>query len=181
MSLRLPVVKLAAQTYDRLPMPSAPRSRALLQPPQSSAAVVVVCERTPRWSIVARQWLPGIRLVDVRTLEDVLPMLQQASHSVLLLDVESRQAPQTISLLVRIQTELPDVMGIACVANASSAWELLLREAGAALVLRSPRRLPQIAPWLLRHLASAPQQKLSPQERLWGQLPWPEAASATRP
>ncbi len=158
-------------------MSSPSRIRESL-PPLATTATIVVYERAPHWSVAARQMLQPAKVAEVRTLEDAWGALQSAPYSGLLLEVEPQRAPQMVSLLVRVQTELPAVMSIACVAEASPAWELLLREAGAALVLRAPRRLQQVSAWLLRHLAAAPQEKSSTRQRLWNQLPWPEAATA---
>jgi hypothetical protein len=138
---------------------------------------VVVCERSPRWSVAMRAVLErGAKVVETRGLDDAWQQLQSAPHGALLIEIEPQRSPQQVALLVRIQTELPNVMIIACVASASPDWELLLREAGAAVVLRTPRRLPGIAPWLRRHLARAPQQKVKLRERIWDGLPWPETA-----
>lgn len=176
-----PVVIGSGQTYDSLFMSLRPSDRLTATSPLGPSAAIVVLERVPRWSLVARQLFAGAKLTGLRSLEDVLPTVQMAPHAVLLLEVPRERAPQIVSLLVRLQTEFPHVMPIACVASVSPSWELLLREAGAALVLRSPQRLRQIAPWLRRHLLQAPQPKLSLREHLWSQLPWPDAAATASP
>lgn len=137
---------------------------------------VVVCEQSQRYTIAARLALGGMaRIAETRTLDDAWQRLQTAPHGVLLLEVDPQRAPQVISLLTRLQTELPRVLVVACLAKATPAWELLLREAGAAIVLRVPWRLPAFAPWLRRHLALAPQPKSSLHEQIWSRLPWSAA------
>lgn len=152
---------------------SAIRTLATTPPNQAD---VIVCEQTQRYAIAARLTLGNMaRIVETRTLDDAWQRLQSARHGVLLLEVDPQHAPQVISLLTRLQTELPRVLVVACLAKATPAWELLLREAGAAIVLRVPWRLPVFGPWLRRHLALAPQPKSTLHEQIWSRLPWSAA------
>jgi CheY-like chemotaxis protein len=158
-------------------MPVSARNPVNFPTPPAESGSVVVCERGTRWAVAVRALLEsGAKVVETRGLDDAWQQLQTTPHGALLIEIEPQRSPQQVALLVRIQTELPHVMIIACVASASPDWELLLREAGAAVVLRTPRRLPGVAPWLRRHLARVPQRKLNLRERIWDHLPWPEAA-----
>ncbi len=137
---------------------------------------VVVCERSQRYAIAARGALGSMtRLVETRTFDDAWQHLLAAPQAVFLLEVDPQRAPQVIALLARVQTELPQVLVVACLAKATPAWELLLREAGASMVLRVPWRLPMFAAWLRRHLALAPQPASTAYEQIWSRLPWSAA------
>ena len=111
-------------------MPLSDRFRISPSPPLASSAAIVVYERTQRRSVAARQTLgPDVKVVEIRVLDDIWPALAAAPHGVLLIEVESKRAPQIVALLVRGQTEMPQVLPIACVTQASPDWELLLRDA----------------------------------------------------
>ena len=149
------------------------RSTASTSPSQAD---VVVCEQSQRYAVAARLTLGSLaRIVETRTFDDAWQRLLAAPHGVLLLEVDPQRAPQVIALLARLQTELPRVLVVACLVKATPAWELLLREAGAAIVLRVPWRLPVFGPWLRQHLALAPQPKSTLHEQIWSRLPWSAA------
>jgi hypothetical protein len=141
-------------------------------------ALVVLCERAPRYAIAIRRLLPDVKVLETRHLDDATAALQVSPDALLVLDVEARKAPQTIAFLAQLQGELPRVRTIAGIPCASVPWELLLREAGAAYVLTTPRKLNSLAPWMRAHLARAPQPQISLRERVWQRLPWPEASRA---
>lgn len=173
------VVNLALQSYDTVPMIMQTSDQFAL--PSTGAATITVYERSPRWALAVRQSSLGTKIVELRVLDDIIPAMQGNRFGILLLEVAPKRAPQIVSLLVRLQTEFPHVMTIACVAAASPRWEALLREAGAALVVASPRQLLRVVPWMTRHLQRAPIPKLNLREQLWSQLPWPEAAATASP
>ncbi len=149
------------------------RSTASTSP---SLADVVVCEQSQRYAVAARLTLGSTaRIAETRNFDDAWQRLLAAPHGILLLEVDPQRAPQVISLLARLQTELPRVLVVACLVKATPAWELLLREAGAAIVVRVPWRLPVFGPWLRRHLALAPPPKSTLHEQIWSRLPWSAA------
>jgi hypothetical protein len=142
-------------------------------PPLAPTVALVVCERTQRWAAAARQAKLGAKVVETRTTDDAWRELANDRHGVLLIECDASRAPQVVALLARVQAELPEVLVVAGASEPSAEWEMLLREAGAAAVLASPRRVAEIAPWLARHLAAAPVPEISVRERVWQSLPWP--------
>lgn len=152
-------------------MPAYPTAEKALAP------AIIVCEAAPRWSLAVRRWLPEQKLKETRSLHDATSACETAPFSALVLEVTPRSAPQVVSTLVRLRLDLPHVQVVACAEWSSTNWALLLQEAGAAVVLRSPRQLLAVAPWLERHLARAPKATQSWHERLWSRLPWPEVGA----
>jgi hypothetical protein len=140
-------------------------------------ATMVVCERAPRYAIALRRLFPGVKLIETRHLEEAAAALLAAPEALLVIDVEARKTPQAVALLSELQAEQRQVRTIAGVAQVTPQWELLLREAGASLVISSPRSLERFQPWMRRHLARTTEPKLTLRERVWRRLPWPTAGS----
>jgi hypothetical protein len=140
-------------------------------------ALVVVCERAPRYAIAVRRLLPEAKVVEARHLDDATAALQAAPHALGVLEVEARRAPQAIALLAQLQVEWPPVRIIAGIARSNHRWELLLREAGAAFVVTTPRRLEPLAGWMRAHLLNSPEPPTTLRERIWRKLPWATAAT----
>lgn len=151
-----------------------PTTTAEMLSPLPATAALVTCEREGAWAGACRRLLPSLPLIETRTLDDAWSGLQRHPHGVLLVELTPERAPQIVSLLVRVQLELPGVLTVACGARVQGAWERLLREAGVALVVSAPWRLHQAASLLRRHLAQAPHPPHSLREQIWQSLPWHE-------
>lgn len=148
--------------------------------PIASTAGLVVWESDAHWGPLWRRELTAaVPLVAVRHVDDAWAGLQRWPHGALAVELSQTQAPQTIALLARIQAELPSVLCVVHLPADFSGWELLVREAGATLIVRSPWQLTVVAPQLSRHFGRAPQPAVSFREEIWRRLPWRESASAT--
>jgi hypothetical protein len=138
-----------------------------------STAGVVVCEKAGLWAAAWRRELsPLISLVETRFPDDAWRQLEVWPQGVLALEIRPQSAPQMVAMLTRAQTELPQVLCVAHLPETMADWELLVREAGAAAVVFTPRRLASAADLAERHLARAPRPQLSLREQVWRQLPW---------
>jgi hypothetical protein len=143
---------------------------------------VIVCERDTRWASGVRLFVePKTRIVETRTTNDAWQRLWDAQYGLLVLEVDAQRASAALALMVRVQAELPNIMIIAGTPQASVEWELLLREAGASLVLSTPPKLLGLKRWIHRHLDAAPQVNKPFHERIWDHLPWPEVARSSTP
>lgn len=141
------------------------------------ATGLVVCERSTKWVAAWRRALgPEVAVAETRTPEDARAAMLDRLHGAVALEIEAQQLPQRVSLLTSWQLEFPHICIVAQVASDLHAWKLLLHEAGAALVLTSPRDVPAAAQTLRKHFARAPRPKLSLRSELWQKLPWSENA-----
>ena len=65
---------------------------AAFQTTLPDTALVVVCERAPRYAIAVRRLLPDAKVVEARHLDDAAAALQAAPHALCVLEVEARRA-----------------------------------------------------------------------------------------
>ena len=141
------------------------------------ATGLVVCERSAKWVAAWRRALgPDIEVAESRTPDDARTAMLDRLHGAVALEIEAEQLPQRVSLLTRWQLEFPHICIVAQVTSDLRVCKLLLHEAGAALVLTSPREVPAAAQLLRKHFARAPRPKLSLRSELWQKLPWSENA-----
>ena len=140
---------------------------------ESSAAKLIVCERTGRWAIALRRELAeaGVRVWETRTLADCRDELVEnpASFAVVELGANLRGL---LRLLASQPRRFP-VARLAVVADRSQAdYEWLVREAGAVHFLCSPRQVALLARLACRHLAQVPPPQQTLAKRIWTGLPW---------
>lgn len=155
------------------------RIRPSKQPaePLPATAGLVVCESTGGWGAAWRRELTaGVPIVETRHLDAAVAELERFPHGVFAFELREQVAPQLIALLARLQTHRPDVLCVAHVVTGLRHWEMLLREAGAKMVLRRPLEVVSAAAAVEMHLARAPQPPLTMRERVWRRLPWSAAA-----
>ena len=139
----------------------------------SSAAKLIVCERTGRWAVALRRELaePGVRVWETRTLADCRDELIANPASFAVIELGANVAG-LLRLMAVQQRQFPAAR-LAVVANRSQAgYEWLMREAGAVHFLCSPREVAVLARLACRHLAEVPAPQQSLAERIWASLPW---------
>ena len=139
----------------------------------SSAAKLIVCERSGRWAVALRRELAeaGVRVWETRTLADCRDELAANPASFAVIELGPN-----IGGLLRLLSGQPrqfPAARLAVVANRSQAgYEWLMREAGAVHFLTSPRQVAVLARLACRHLAEVPSPQQSLAERIWASLPW---------
>jgi ActR/RegA family two-component response regulator len=139
----------------------------------SSAAKLIVCERTGRWAVALRRELAevGVRVWETRTLADCRDELAANPASFAVIELRAN-VEGLLRLLARQQRQFPAAR-LAVVAGRSQAdYEWLMREAGAVHFLCSPRQVAVLARLACRHLAEVPPPQQSLAERIWAGLPW---------
>ncbi len=140
-------------------------------------AGLVVWESDARWSSFWRRELGStVPVRQVQQADATWEALPSLRHGVLAVVLSTNHAPQMISLLARVQQELPTVLCVVHLAAELAAWEMLVREAGAKFVIHTPWQLAAESSQIVRHLARAPQPSVPLREELAGRLPWPHAA-----
>ena len=136
-------------------------------------ARLIVCECGGRWALALRQELAGVgvRVWETRTPADCWNELAESPASFVVIEL-GRHVDRLLDYLTRQLREFPSAR-LAVVAQRSLAdYEWLVREAGAACFLVSPRQVGGLAQLACRHLAEAPLPQQSLTERIWSGLPW---------
>lgn len=147
--------------------------RRLLLPDGAQPARLIVCERSGSWALALRRELTaGFRIRPTRSLAETWETLEQAPASFLVLELTAGLAEALLARLLRLDREYPLARAAVVADRGLSAYEWLLRQAGAVHFACSPRRLAPLAAVARRHLAAAPQPDRDAVERIWSGLPW---------
>jgi hypothetical protein len=139
----------------------------------TSAAKLILCERTGRWAVALRRELAdaGVRVWETRTLADCRDELVENPASFAVVELGSN--PTGLLRLLAGQPRRFPAARLAVVTDRSQAdYQWLLREAGAVHFLCSPRQVGLLARLACRHLAQAPPPQQTLAERIWSALPW---------
>ncbi|MBN2477335.1 MAG: hypothetical protein JXB62_22205 [Pirellulales bacterium] len=147
-------------------------------PPETSAARLIVCERTGRWAAALRRQLDPseVRLEETRTLGQCREALARAVASFLVAELTLCDIEPLLGQMARLPRDFP-LARLAVVADRCLAgYEWLMREAGAVHFTCSTRRLGPLAQAVRRHLAQAPVPPQTLTQRIWASLPWKESA-----
>jgi hypothetical protein len=140
---------------------------------ESSAAKLIVCERTGRWAVALRRELAeaGVRVWETRTLADCRDELVENPASFAVVELG-----KNVAGLLRLLASQPRRFSAARLAvvtdRAQADYQWLLREAGAVHFLCSPRQVALLARLACRHLAQVPPPQQTLAERIWTSLPW---------
>jgi hypothetical protein len=140
---------------------------------RSSAAKLIVCERSGRWAVALRREVAeaGVRVWETRTLADCRDELLANPASFAVIELGANPAG-LLRLLASQPRDFP-LARLAVAADRSRAgYEWLMREAGAVHFLCSPREVAVLARLACRHLAEVPPPQQSLADRIWASLPW---------
>lgn len=135
---------------------------------------VIVCERTGRWAVALRRELgdAAVRLHETRSLADSWDMLHRFPASFVVVELTRGNADALLARLAMLERHHPRAR-VAIVAERELLhYQELLREAGAAWFVVSPRQLTPLVQAVGRHLEQVPSPQLSLAEQVWAELPW---------
>lgn len=141
-------------------------------------AGLIVCERTRRWTVALRRALseaggsPRVALRQTRTPAEADDALKQAPGSVVALEIAAETFGETLRWIAQLERRDRAARAVALAAPDMLRHEWALREAGAALVLSSPRRAQGLIDLLDWRLPRVPTPPMSELERIWNTLPW---------
>jgi len=133
----------------------------------------IVCESTSRWTVAMRWGLSDSKVWVHQTssLESCLAMLEQANGSVVAIEIAMFGVEAALRTIRDIGECFPGSCVIA-LADADRTHEALLREAGAAHVVPSPRELRSAVRLVKRCLAAAETRPASYRDDVWSRMPW---------
>lgn len=138
------------------------------------AARCILCERTGTWAIALRPALQrlGHRVYETRSLDACWEELLASPRSLVGLEVTDDNLEQVVAWMSRLRTAFSHVRVIALGHRGLECCEWILREAGSAHVVFSPRESQEVVRIVQRHLGAAPGKDATDRERIWQRLPW---------
>ena len=148
------------------------------------ATRLIVCEKSGHWAQRLRRNLPdGVRwIVETRSVSQLLESLKEHPTPLVLLELTPaniQYAARAVDELYRqyphgtLVAILPTVAEKSFAGSEQLAW--LLRELGAASVIRSPRAVPEIARLWAQHCRLHPPYEETFCGRVFNNLPWAAA------
>lgn len=144
-----------------------------------STARFIVCEKTGKWAAAFRRALRSgePRVYETRTLHDMRDLLEAHPASFVALEAHAGNLAPLCRMLVDIRQEFHRAAAIVVTQRGHSQCRWLLREAGAAYVVDSPRRLSPLVQMARKHIAAAPAAEPTLRDTLLRDLPWSEFAA----
>jgi uracil-DNA glycosylase len=141
----------------------------------------IVCERTATWGVALRRPLKqiGRRIVETRSLDDCWSEVAASPASLVGVEATTSNLASLVPWLQRLTATFPRTRVVVLGSRGLEAGEWLLREAGAAHVVFSPRQWQPVVRIAQRHLGAPPCPDDSERQRIWRRLPWADAAEVT--
>jgi len=139
---------------------------------------IVVCEKTGNWAAAIRRVLrPASGLCETRSWQACLQEVRTRTAALVAWEVRPENAESVCRRLAELTRRFRQVHVILLADRSLRPVEWLLREAGAAHMLFSPRDIVHLRPLLERFLAQIPPSRTTFREHVWSQLPWARHAS----
>jgi hypothetical protein len=145
---------------------------------------LLICERTGKWAVALRRELGGDArwIVETRALSQLSEALAEHPASLAAIELAagapcSRQrleaaAAEFAGELLQLRDQFPAAGFVILAKEVSADAQWLLREAGAAHIAVSRRRLAPVARIWQRHRRRHPPAESGVKEILWERLPW---------
>jgi len=146
------------------------------------AARLIVCERTNFWAAALARRLadPEFQIRNTRSLEECHAELTAAPASLVVLELWERNLDGVLARLAAWNELFPLARAAVVAERRLSAYDELVREAGAVDFVSAPRRLGSLTGIARRHWRRLPASMADPAERIWQGLPWAAHASGSQ-
>ncbi len=151
--------------------------------PEKTTACVLLCARSSRWTTAIREHLKrsadGSWAATVCHSTSLSECDRQLAHwpaSLVAWEVDVETLGSSLSWLAGWETKYPWAAAIALSNGMPEECRWALREAGASLVVTSPRHLTGVTGLAARHFEQTPRRSLGWRQRMLETLPWSEAA-----
>ena len=144
---------------------------------------LIVCEKSGRWAdflrIALARPMPGIRLRvgdvrETRSLDECAESVEASPESVVMVEARQSNLATLPTWIVNLCRRFPGALVIAVADRDLAAIRPLLREAGAAHVVFSPRMLRPPLRMADRHLAAVGHTESNGLSEIFASLPWAE-------
>jgi hypothetical protein len=138
-------------------------------------ARLIVCEKTAFWADALRRET-DLAVHETRSLAECWRELSDWPNSLLVLELTGGNGEMLISRLSDLGREFSGAAAVVVTERRWHGYEWIVREAGAVHFAVSPRCMGLVARLARRHLAAVPEKEMSPVQKIWASLPWPEGA-----
>jgi hypothetical protein len=137
-------------------------------------ARIIVYEKTGNWTVFLRRAMSsaGNRIYETRSTAECWRELEQSPASLVALELTPDNCESVVNCLVDLSARFHLARAIVMGPRGMEPYEWILREAGAAHVLFSPRHSGSAARLIERHLAQAPQHQATFRDSIRDRLPW---------
>jgi ActR/RegA family two-component response regulator len=137
-------------------------------------ARIIVSEKTGYWTAVLRRAMSstGYRIHETRSTAECWRELEQNPASLVALELTPDNCESVAGCLVELSSRFHQARAIVLGPRGMEPYEWMLREAGAAHVLFSPRYADGVARLIERHMAQAPQHQPTFHDSIRARLPW---------
>jgi hypothetical protein len=137
-------------------------------------ARIIVSEKTGDWTAVLRRAMSstGYRVHETRSVAECWRELDQSPASLVALELTPDNCGSVVDRLFELSARFPLARAIILGPRGMEPYEWVLREAGAAHVIFSPRHACSAARLIERHLAQAPQHQPTFHDSIRARLPW---------
>jgi hypothetical protein len=141
--------------------------------------LLITCEQSGEWAASSRRWVPAnVRLVETRSLTEMWEHIEHGTRSVVVIEFTTAKSEAILAALAKLNRAFGGITAVVVMARDLRRWEPILREAGAVLIICSPRRLQTIGEIVERRVrSSTPAQPegndiRALKERILASLPW---------
>jgi hypothetical protein len=141
----------------------------------------IVCERTATWGGALRLPLQrvGRRIVETRSLDDCWSEVAASPASLVAVEATLANLDSLVPWIRRLKAAFPRACVVVLGSRGLETGQWLLREAGAAHVVFSPRQWQPVVRICQRHLGAEPSADDAERQRIWRRLPWADAADVS--
>jgi pyocin large subunit-like protein len=109
---------------------------------------------------------------ETRNLDACWDEIVASPASIAGIEVTADNLEQVVAWMCRLRTAFAAVRVIALGHRGLECCQWVLRQAGAAHVVFSPRDTQSVVQMVQRHLGAAPDKDATDRERIWQRLPW---------
>lgn len=126
--------------------------------PHSASTRLILCEKSGRWAAWLRRLAGGEArwIVETRSLPQLRRELGEHPASLCGMEATRRNVGQVVQSIARIRDDFPAAGIVVLCDNETAAYEAVIREAGAAQVIASPRQVDPLHRIWRRHCRQHP-------------------------
>ena len=142
--------------------------------PRQPKARLIVCERTGKWAVALRRALQGgaHRVYETRSLAECRDEVAMSPASLVAVEATAANFDDILDWLMELGRDFPLCRVVILGFRDLKRGQWLLREAGAAHVIHSPRSVDSVLRIASRQLEEAKDKEHLTRERFTERIPW---------
>ncbi len=141
---------------------------------QHARARLIVCERTGKWAVALRRspQIGSCRVYETRSPQECRDEVEAFPASLVAIEATTANLDQILDWLTGMRRDFPLCRVVVLGYRGLKCSQWLLREAGAAHVVDSPRRVDAVVRIASRQLECAKTEDELTRERILARMPW---------